>query len=231
MAERSDRDWQELASREPYFAVLTEEKYRNERLTEDARREFFASGEADVEQLFILIRSHVAPEFAPRTALDFGCGVGRLTAALTRRVERVFGFDVAPAMLELARAHVPDATFAADLPDVELDLVISLLVFQHIPTRRGMRYFHELLTGLAPGGVAAIQFTFRRPGGPLRRAARFIRARLPFRRDPYMQMNEYDPAAIRAAALAAGCHEPVFLARTYGEIDGAIVLIARSTSS
>lgn len=222
----SDRDWQELASREPYFAVLTDEKYRNERLTADARREFFATGEADVEQLFALIRERVAPDFAPRSALDFGCGVGRLTAPLTRRVERVFGFDVAPAMLELARVNAPAATFAATLPDVELDLILSLLVFQHIPVDRGLGYLRDLLARLAPGGVAALQFTFRRPGGVLRRLARSLRARLPFR-EPYMQMNEYDPFVIREMLIAAGCSEPVFLARKYGDIEGALVLIAK----
>jgi len=218
MRDRSDQDWQELARREPYFAVLTDDRYRGD-LSGDAREQFFASGEADVEALFTLLPLG----FAPRSALDFGCGVGRLTRALAKRVERVHGVDVAPAMLELARQNVPSATFSSDLPDVEFDLIVSLLVFQHIPVARGLEYLRELLARL--NGVAVIQFTFRRPGGRLRRIARWLRARLPL--GPYMQMNEYSPDALRRVIADAGCSEPVILPRMYADIEGGIVLTTR----
>src|SRR6185436_6046223 len=123
MRDRSDQDWQELATREPYFAVLTDERFLTNRLTDDARATFFASGEDDVAELFALVREHLAADFAPRSALDFGCGVGRLARALAKRVERVVGLDVAPAMLVLARQNVPSATFVSALPDVEFDFI------------------------------------------------------------------------------------------------------------
>lgn len=229
MRDRSDEDWQELGSREPYFAVLTDPRFLREQLTDETRAAFFASGEADVAELLAL----VSPDFAPRSALDFGCGVGRLTRALTARVERVVGVDVAPAMLELARAHAPRATFSTDLPDVEFDFICSLLVFQHIPVARGLASLRALLARLAPGGAAALQFTFRRPGGTLRRAARSLRARLPWlhrllgARLPYMQMNEYDRDDVRRVFVEAGCAEPVFVERMYAGIEGAIVFGVR----
>lgn len=232
MRDRSDEDWQELGSREPYFAVLTDERFLRDRLDDQAREAFFASGEADVEELFAL----AGPGFSPRSALDFGCGVGRLTRALARRVERVYGVDVAPAMLDLARANVPSATFSTDLPDVELDFICSLLVFQHIPVPRGLSTLRSLLHRLAPGGVAALQFTFRRPGGPLRRFGRSLRARIPWlhrllgARLPYMQMNEYDREEIRRIAIEAGCEEVVFVPRTYAGIEGGILGLRRPQS-
>jgi SAM-dependent methyltransferase len=42
--------------------------------------------------------------------LDVGCGTGRLEAALEGRA-RVWGVDAEPAMLDVARANVPGATF------------------------------------------------------------------------------------------------------------------------
>ncbi len=40
--------------------------------------------------------------FPKRRALDFGCGVGRLTQALARHFNIVDGVDIAPSMIELA---------------------------------------------------------------------------------------------------------------------------------
>jgi hypothetical protein len=41
------------------------------------------------------------------------------------------------------------------------DLIHSILVFQHIPSREGERIFSELLRGLLPGGIGAVQVTLR----------------------------------------------------------------------
>ena len=40
-----------------------------------------------------------------RRALDFGCGVGRLTQALVRYFDEVCGVDIAPSMIEWARKY------------------------------------------------------------------------------------------------------------------------------
>ena len=231
MPDRHDRDWEELAQREAYFAVLTDERFLRERLSEEARSAFFASGDADVERLLALA------EIAPRRALDFGCGVGRLTLALAKRIEEVVGFDVSPTMLGVARANVPNARFVDSLDGLApFDLIVSLIVFQHIPVARGEELLRRLLVLLAPGGVAALHVTFRRPGGALRRIARRVRARSRVvhrlgqwlardeRRLPYMQMNEYDEERVRRIVAESGCDEPRFVPMRQNEIEGAIVI-------
>ena len=125
-------------------------------MSAEDREAFFAFGEADIAQIFDLI------DIAPKSALDFGCGVGRLTRALAKRVDRVAGVDAAESMLRIARENVPNATFSTTIPDERFDLIVSLLVFQHIPIRRGEALLDELLDHL--DGVAALHFTFRRPG-------------------------------------------------------------------
>ena len=42
------------------------------------------------------------------TCIEVGCGSGRMTAALAERFDRVLALDVSPAMIERARAAVPD---------------------------------------------------------------------------------------------------------------------------
>jgi trans-aconitate methyltransferase len=231
--DRAARDWETLAQQEPFFAVLTEERFLRDQMSDDDREAFFASGEADIAYLFDLV-----PGFTPKSALDFGCGVGRLTRALARRVERVAGVDAAPSMLRLARENVPKATFSAQIPDQTFDLIVSLIVFQHIPVRRGEALLDELLHHIAIGGVAAVHVTFRRPGSSLRRMARALRARVPLvhrvaqilRRErpmPYMQMNEYDQARVFAIMRRHGCGDPRIVPTNHGGIEGAIVIARR----
>lgn len=110
-----------------------------------------------------------------RRALDFGCGVGRVALPLAARCEHVYGLDISPAVLReadrsakrLALENVEwlSADRLAECKG-EYDLVISLYVFQHIPSREGERIFAALLDGLRPGGIGAIHFTIR-PRQPL----------------------------------------------------------------
>jgi SAM-dependent methyltransferase len=99
-------------------------------------------------------------------ALDFGCGVGRLTQALASRYREVIGIDIAPSMVELAEQfnQNPSVRFVqsdkVDLsmfPDGHFDLVFSVLVLQHIPPIHTRRYLVEFSRLLRPGGVLAFQ--------------------------------------------------------------------------
>jgi SAM-dependent methyltransferase len=232
--DRSTDDWNTLGETEPFYAVLTEERFLRDRISDADRDAFFGSGEADVARVFDLI-----PGLPPRSALDFGCGIGRLTRALARRVERVAGVDAAPSMLRLARENVPNAAFSLTIPDQRFDLIVSLIVFQHIPVRRGEELLGELLDHLEDGGVAALHFTFRRPGSSLRRLARAIRARAPLvhriaqrlrgeRPMPYMQMNEYDSERVIEIMRGHGCEQTSVVPTNHGGIEGAIVIAKRT---
>ncbi|MEA2344181.1 MAG: hypothetical protein QOF63_2350 [Thermoanaerobaculia bacterium] len=234
MRDRSVDDWNTLGETQPFFAVLTEDRFLRERMSDADREAFFASGEADITRIFDLI------DFAPKSALDFGCGVGRLTRALAKRVDRVAGVDAAESMLRIARENVPDATFSSTIPNERFDFIVSLIVFQHIPVKRGEALLDELLGHL--DGVAALHFTFRRPGSFLRRIARRIRARVSIvhriaqrirreRRMPYMQMNEYDVDRVLAIMRRHGCGEPRLVPTNHGGIEGAIVIAERRSHS
>jgi SAM-dependent methyltransferase len=224
----SSIDWEQFAQREPYFAVLTDERFLRDRLDLD---QFYATGEQDVARLFDDVVRYLGAPFAPRSALDFGCGVGRLTFALARRVRETVGCDASETMLRLARDAVPKATFTSALPDRTFDFIVSLIVFQHIPVAEGEAILDRLLALLEPDGVAALHFTFRRPGGAMRRLARRLRARMPLvhrlasllegdrRGLPYMQMNEYD-----RARMVPRFRDPMLIPTNHGGIEGAIVI-------
>jgi SAM-dependent methyltransferase len=226
---RPEDDWEELARREPHFAVLTNEEFLANRLTPEAIERFYKTGEDDVARLFEL----VGP-IQPDVAIDFGCGVGRLTQALAKRAAHVFGVDASPTMLALAPKQL-NVTYSDRLP-ASADFICSLIVFQHIPVDRGEELFRDLLRRLQPGGVAAIHFALSRPGGALRRIARRIRGASPLvhrilsggHRLPYMQINTYSRERLIAIVRECGCREPHFVPHDQGEVKGAILLTSRA---
>jgi 2-polyprenyl-3-methyl-5-hydroxy-6-metoxy-1,4-benzoquinol methylase len=250
--QRAARDWDRIGQEQPYFGVLTDRRYLREAMTEADREALFASGAREVELLLGLVRSRLGSGFAPRAALDFGCGVGRLAIALARRIERVVGVDVSPSMLQIAEQHRDQAGLdnlelaraAPGLPDLaprSFDLVVSMIVFQHIPVTAGEAELRALLELLAPGGACALHLTVQRSGGPLRRLARWLRARLPVvhatacwlrgedQRLPYLQMNTYDVDRIVDIVRRSGCGDdrPDLIWTNHGGVKGVIVVAHR----
>src|SRR5262249_47032833 len=99
----TDLDWEHFAKTDPYWAVVTHDRFHKQNLNEEALGEFFASGETYIQWVLETIRVHLDEQFAPRRSLDFGCGVGRLLVPLARRCELVVGVDVSDTMLREAR--------------------------------------------------------------------------------------------------------------------------------
>lgn len=95
--------------------------------------------------------------------LDAGCGSGRVTAELSRRVPggRVYGVDAAPSMVEHARASLGDhATILRqdllelDLPEA-VDLIFSNATFHWIADHEAL--FAALHGAMKPGGRLVAQ--------------------------------------------------------------------------
>ena len=160
------RDWEALGRSDPLWAVWTHPDRRGGGWAghED---EFFGAGAGEVEGILAAGARHGVPAARAR-ALDFGCGVGRLTRALAERFDEVLGLDLSGAMVERARelnADRPNCRFevnaTAELPALgngSFDLVLSLITLQHVSDRAAVRsYLRELARVLAPGGLLAVQ--------------------------------------------------------------------------
>lgn len=166
----TDRAWEEWGQKDPYFAVLTLERFRSISMTTSAKQEFFASGVHHVTSLLKNCRDWVDPSFVPARVLDFGCGVGRVLIPLAAAAESAIGVDISPSMLQEARRNCDEQgldNVSLVLSDDELsaveglfDLIHSSIVFQHIEVARGRLLFRSLLDHLAPNGVAAIHVTY-----------------------------------------------------------------------
>lgn len=160
----TDRDWAEIGRTEPFFGVLADPRFFRDNLTDDVLEDFWRSGRVDIDYVLNTIRHHLG-DFDPTDALDFGCGVGRLTRAMARHCARVTGVDISPGMLEIANRYAPpNMVVGTAIPDALFDWVNSSIVLQHIPPQRGYDIFETLLDRVMPGGAFSIHVTFFKDG-------------------------------------------------------------------
>lgn len=150
------RDWEELATIDPKWSVLTTHGRRNAWIDS----EFFATGEREIRKLLQTLRDFGYPKTF-ENALDFGCGVGRLTQALSQSFENTWGIDISARMLEHAKANVPRAKFLLNdtsqlsLAGGTFDLVYTARVLQHLPHPRFVvDYIGEFLRLIGSRGIA-----------------------------------------------------------------------------
>jgi SAM-dependent methyltransferase len=89
---------------------------------------------------------------------DLGCGTGRITTYLDGRGMDVFGVDLTPGMIEVARREYPELRFEVgslfdlDLKDGELAAALAWYSLVHTPREDLPAVFAELFRVLRPGG-------------------------------------------------------------------------------
>jgi SAM-dependent methyltransferase len=206
----TDAAWEEWGRRDPYFGVITNPKYRRSGMNDDAKREFFDSGKTHVDYILETIRRYITPDFAPKSVLDFGCGVGRVVVALAAIADHVVGLDVSPSMLREAQINCDERALRnvvlrssddeLSTLDGTFDLIHSFIVLQHVPVARGRKLVGNLLRYIRPTGIGAIHLTYSKstfvathgvppPEPP---AVQVAGERRPSGGDPEMQMNPYN---------------------------------------
>jgi SAM-dependent methyltransferase len=157
------RNWDALGRFDAHWAVLTDQDQNHLRWEIGA---FEASGRGEVD-LVERMATELGVPLARDRALDFGCGVGRVTLALAERWEHVVGVDIAPSMLEAARARnrapgrveyvLNEGSDLAVFDDASFDLIFCKIVLQHMAPEYAEGYLREFVRVLAPGGLAVVQ--------------------------------------------------------------------------
>ena len=222
----TDKDWEKWGATDAYFGVLSRAQFRTGVISEQQRDEFFATGIKHIANLLDQLRHRFAPDFTPRSALDFGCGVGRLTIPLARIADRVTAVDISSSMIAEARENcaqsgLHNVVFVESddgLTRVQgsFDLIQSDIVLQHIAWRRGRNIIQALADRVAHNGYLAIQILTGCNASPFIRAlvklryafppANWLRNLMKSRSllEPAMQLHIYDLATIQSDLAERG---------------------------
>lgn len=165
-------EWERFASEDARHYICTD-------IPKDDPEAFWRSGEQIVQQQFLPLAARYKIHLG--TAVEIGCGIGRLAIPMARQFKKVVGFDISKNMVEQAAANAtareagnalfckveaPEA-LAQQVPGIagSVDFLYSFLVFQHIDDFRVIEaYIHSIGKLLAPGGIAYLQFDSRPEG-------------------------------------------------------------------
>jgi SAM-dependent methyltransferase len=152
--------WDEAAVRNAMFYVDTSLNYDN------PDREAFIAGGRKIAAI-ALDESKARPP-GHDLAVEIGCGLGRICAAMVESFDRVVGFDISSEMVSKARElvtdpkvefHHGDGMTLPQIADGTADVVVTFTVFQHAPRRSVITAnIHEAARILKPGGVFALQW-------------------------------------------------------------------------
>lgn len=147
------QDWDQAARQDAFGNILT--------IPGMTPEQFWESGQREITDLLDDLGLDRCEK-----ALDFGCGIGRLTRPLADHFTEALGVDISSEMVRLARFFDKRPTYhvnrAAKLPcqTNSFDLVYSSIVLQHMPTELAGRYVREFLR------VSRDRVVFQVPEGP-----------------------------------------------------------------
>lgn len=220
-------DWEHNARSDAHFSILSDRAHNDRSWELDGDR-FMSSGELEIARVIEFLTSvGIEPRFEGR-ALDFGCGVGRLTQALGRRFDTVVGVDISETMIDRALTERTGAGVSfvvnrrddlTQFDDASFDFIYSNLVLQHVSNELQRSYLAEFCRVLTAGGLAVIQLPSLRRGlkgtvvallpprlvAPVRRRLRPSRL---LRRDDHvlrMEMNCLPEREVWRIVEATGC--------------------------
>ncbi|MFC1565099.1 class I SAM-dependent methyltransferase, partial [candidate division KSB1 bacterium] len=160
---RIRNQWEALGTNDPYWAVLTFPEKKGGKWNQE---EFFQTGICEIAEVLSKVDT-LNIELNRSNALDFGCGVGRLSRALSTHFEKVIGIDISEAMLTEAKqvnCNYDNLIFIhnneADLKivaDRSIDFLYSNIVLQHMPDKMQKKYIIEFCRIINNKGIIVFQ--------------------------------------------------------------------------
>ena len=223
------RNFESLASEDPLWTVLSDNSKRGGHWDVE---DFYATGEPMIADLGKRLE-RVGLSFQGTSAIDFGCGVGRLTFPLGKRFNQCYGVDISPSMIDYAQSEggrgqncqfIINASDRLDSFESErIDFIYTAMALQHIAPRYTLRYLQEFSRVLRKGGILAFQLPshLNPKKADNQKALRLLRKRvfyltkgikqklsrwLPFiKSDPYFEMNAIPKKKI-VRFLKSQCH-------------------------
>ncbi len=161
--------WEDLAQHDVFWAVNHFTQYEGDVWDVE---DFLRTGTTEVNAILRLLKQQ---QWLPPNidlALDFGCGIGRLTRALYPYFDKIEGVDASDSIIYQARLRNTDFLDKIEFfvcHDANLNVlgpkkysfILSTLTFQYIPIPESMYLLRELVYRLKIGGILVFQVPVR----------------------------------------------------------------------
>jgi ubiquinone/menaquinone biosynthesis C-methylase UbiE len=158
------QQWDDIAAENAFYGVLSRDEFENPASVDIGR--FWETGNQDADMIMKLAGVEAAGEM---TAMELGCGLGRMTHRFAEVFGTVHAVDVSSEMLAQAKSHwrhlsnvnwiLGNGEDLRDIPSGSVDYVFSYWVLQHVPSREVVfNYTRESARVLKQGGTAFLQY-------------------------------------------------------------------------
>lgn len=160
------RDWETMATLDPLWAILT---HKDKRFDKWEKEEFFKTGLTEISDVMTCVNKKCyLRNNQQNEVLDFGCGVGRISRALSSHFKRVTGIDISKTMIKNAHKlnrDISNCSFIAydgSLPfgfkKAQFDFIYSNITLQHLSSKRMvLDTLSEFSRIIKPGGIVWFQ--------------------------------------------------------------------------
>lgn len=158
--------WIALGKAKPFWSVLTQVNYLKP--TNKNISNFYSEGEKEVSFLIKVLKRLNIDLNNYNSCLEFGCGLGRSTFALSKSFRKVYGFDISNEHLSIAEREcktrnissisfnlIKDFTDIDSLPSV--DFFYTQYVLQHNPPPLILHILDRLFKSLNVDGIGFFQ--------------------------------------------------------------------------
>ena len=162
------KTYDDFARIDPFWAILSHRQKRGRRWEV---KEFFATGDREIESVMRYVDS-LQVALGKGMALDFGCGVGRLTQALARYFDHCYGVDISSEMIRLANEYnhhgarcrylVNESADLRIFSDATFDFIYTNIVLQHMKRAYSLAYIRDFLRIMKPDGLSIFQIPSER---------------------------------------------------------------------
>ncbi|CDZ77159.1 biotin biosynthesis protein BioC [Legionella massiliensis] len=166
--EKIKQTWSAFGQERPFWSVITSSDFLPENIDKKAEL-FWQSGKTEWQVIKTIAERHNFAITPSLTAVEFGCGVGRVTTEMAQHLKTVHGYDISANHLSIAAERAKslgltnlvlhELMSAKDLLQklTSCDLFYSCLVFQHNPPPIINELVKLALDSLNPGGLAIFQ--------------------------------------------------------------------------
>ena len=161
----SMKNWEGLAQNDALWSILTDKTQKGEKWD---KSQFFDSGKLEVDNIMTYLKEQNIQPIDFDLVMDFGCGAGRISRALSHHFNKVVGVDASPTMISLATEE--NKGFASKInftlnqsedlkqfPNNSFSMTFTVITLQHIPSEQSIGFISEFIRLIKPGGLVVFQ--------------------------------------------------------------------------